>query len=55
MAETGSLAFAAVVIFAFLLVWGSVVCTQTQFTQASDIEVNFAAVRASSSQRRCST
>ena len=54
MAETGSLAFAAVVLFAFLLVWGSVVCTQTQFTQASDIEVNFA-VTTSSSQRRCIT
>ncbi|KAL0026084.1 hypothetical protein WJX79_008571 [Trebouxia sp. C0005] len=38
MVETGSLAFVAVVIFAFLVVWGSVVCTQTQFTQASHIE-----------------
>ncbi|KAL0051196.1 hypothetical protein WJX82_003584 [Trebouxia sp. C0006] len=38
MAETGSLAFAAVVSFAFLLVWGSGVCTQTQLPQASDIE-----------------
>ncbi len=55
MAETGSLAFAAVVTFAFLLVWGSGVCTQTQVPQVSDIVVDLAAMTTSSAQRRCIT
>ena len=55
MAETGSLAFAAVVTFAFLMVWGSVVCTQTQFPHVSDIEVSLEAITTSSAQRRCFT